>query len=176
MRAQAQKLEEIGGELEATPDSQVSLTDPDARSMATSGSGTGIVGYNVQTAVDTKHHLIVEQEVTNLGHDSTQLERMDRRTSEVLQGDSLTVLADSGYYSGEQILGCEQEGIATLVHKKLTSGSKAEGRFDKRDFVYDAERDEYCCPVGERAIWRFSTVEKGLTIHKYWTSACPSAR
>ena len=85
----------------------------------------------------------------------------------------MTVLADRGYFSGEQILGCEQAGIATLVPKPLTSGSKADGRFDKRDFVYDAERDEYRCPAGERAIWRFSTVEKGLTIHKYWTSACP---
>ena len=98
---------------------------------------------------------------------------MARRTRDVLQGDSLTVLADRGYFSGEQILGCEEAGIATLVPKPLTSGSKADGRFDKRDFVYNAERDEYRCPAGERAIWRFSTVEKGLTIHKYWTSACP---
>ncbi len=118
--------------------------------MATSGRGTGI-----------------------LGHDRTQLEPMARRTRDVLQGDSLTVLADRGYFSGEQILGCEQVGIATLVPKPLTSGSKADGRFDKRDFVYDAAHDEYRCPAGERAIWRFSSVEKGLTIHKYWPSACP---
>jgi len=173
VRAQAQKLAEIGNRLEAAPDRQVSLTDPDARSMATSGRGTGIVGYNVQTAVDTKHHLIVEHEVTNLGHDRTQLEPMARRTRDVLQGDSLTVLADRGYFSGEQILGCEQVGIATLVPKPLTSGSKADGRFDKRDFVYDAERDEYRCPAGERAIWRMTTVERGMTLHRYWSSACP---
>jgi transposase len=173
VRAQAQKLAEIGNRLEAAPDRQVSLTDPDARSMATSGRGTGIVGYNVQTAVDTKHHLIVEHEVTNLGHDRTQLEPMAKRTRDVLQGDSLTVLADRGYFSGEQILACEKDGITTLVPKPLTSGSKADGRFDKRDFVYDAERDEYRCPAGERAIWRFSTVERGLTIHKYWPSECP---
>jgi len=140
--------------------------------MATSGRGTGIVGYNVQTAVDSKHHLIVEHEVTNLGHDRSQLAPMARRTRDVLQGDSLTVLADRGYFSGEQILACEEAGIATLVPKPLTSGSKADGRFDKRDFVYDAERNEYRCPAGARAIWRFSTVEKGLTIHKYWSSAC----
>jgi transposase len=173
VRAQAQKLAEIGNRLQAAPDRQVSLTDPDARSMATSGRGTGIVGYNVQTAVDTKHHLIVEHEVTNLGHDRTQLEPMARRTRDVLQGDSLTVLADRGYFSGEQILGCEQVGIATLVPKPLTSGSKADGRFDKRDFVYDAERDEYRCPAGERAIWRMTTVERGMTLHRYWSSACP---
>jgi len=173
VRAQAQKLAEIGNRLQAAPDRQVSLTDPDARSMATSGRGTGIVGYNVQTAVDTKHHLIVEHEVTNLGHDRTQLEPMARRTRDVLQGDSLTVLADRGYFSGEQILGCEQVGIATLVPKPLTSGSKADGRFDKRDFVYDTERDEYRCPAGERAIWRMTTVERGMTLHRYWSSACP---
>jgi len=173
VRAQAQKLAEIGSRLEAAPDRQVSLTDPDARSMATSGRGTGIVGYNVQTAVDTKHHLIVEHEVTNLGHDRTQLEAMARRTRDVLQGDSLTVLADRGYFSGEQILACEQAGITALVPKPLTSGSKADGRFDKRDFVYEAERDEYRCPAGERAIWRMTAVERGMTLHRYWPSACP---
>jgi hypothetical protein len=173
VRAQAHKLAEIGSRLEAAPDCQVSLTDPDARSMATSGRGTGIVGYNVQTAVDTKHHLIVEHEVTNLGHDRTQLETMDTRTRDVLDGASLTVLADRGYFSSEQILACEQAGITALVPKPLTSGSRADGRFDKRDFVYDAEHDEYRCPAGERAVWRFSTVEHNLTIHKYWPSACP---
>ena len=142
--------------------------------MATSGRGTGIVGYNVQTAVDVQHHLIVEHEVTNLGHDRTQLEMMAKRTRETLEENTLTVLADRGYFSGEQILACEQAGITALVPKPLTSGSKADGRFDKRDFVYDAERDEYRCPAGERAVWRFSTVEKGLTIHKYWPSACPT--
>jgi transposase len=172
-RAQAQKLAEIGNRLEAAADRQVSLTDPDARSMATSGRGTGIVGYNVQTAVDTKHHLIVEHEVTNLGHDRTQLEPMARRTRDALDGTSLTVLADRGYFSSEQILACEQAGITALVPKPLTSGSRADGRFDKRDFVYNAERDEYRCPAGERAVWRFSTVEHNLTIHKYWSSACP---
>ena len=142
--------------------------------MATSGRGTGIVGYNVQTAVDVRHHLIIEHEVTNLGHDRTQLEGMAKRTRDTLEQTSLTVLADRGYFSGEQILACEQAGITALVPKPLTSGSKADGRFDKRDFIYDAKRDEYRCPAGERAVWRFSTVEKGLTIHKYWPSACPT--
>ena len=99
---------------------------------------------------------------------------MAKRTRDTLEQTSLTVLADRGYFSGEQILACEQAGITALVPKPLTSGSKADGRFDKRDFVYDAERDEYRCPAGERAVWRFSTVEKGLTIHKYWPSACPT--
>ena len=87
--------------------------------------------------------------------------------------EQLTVLADRGYFKGEEILECEQAGINALVPKPLTSNSKAEGRFDKRDFVYLPEQNEYRCPAGERAIWRFTTVEKGMTLHKYWPSACP---
>jgi len=71
------------------------------------------------------------------------------------------------------ILGSSQDGITTLVPKPLTSNSKADGRFDKRDFIYSARRDEYRCPAGERAIWRMTTVENGLTLHRYWSSACP---
>jgi len=174
VQEQARRLARIGQQLEAAPDAQVSLTDPDARSMATSGRGSGMVGYNVQVAVDTQHHLIVEHEVTNLGHDRTQLEPMARRSRELLGDGPLTVLADRGYFNSEQILACEDAGITALVPKPLTSNSRAEGRFDKRDFVYSAARDEYRCPAGERAIWRFSTEENGLTIHKYWSSACPS--
>jgi transposase len=173
VRAQARKLARIEEQLETAPDAQVSLTDPDARSMATSGRGTGMVGYNVQVAVDVNNHLIVEHEVTNLGHDRAQLEMMARRSRDALGGGALTVLADRGYYDGEQIRACEEAGIATLVPKPITSNSRAEGRFDKRDFIYDAKRDEYRCPAGERAIFRFNSIENGMTIRKYWSSACP---
>ena len=132
-----------------------------------------MVGYNVQTAVDTKHHLIVAHEVTNVGHDRTQLSAMAKQARDATGTDQLTVLADRGYFKGEEILECEQAGINALVPKPLTSNSKAEGRFDKRDFVYIPEQNEYRCPAGERAIWRFTTVEKGMTLHKYWPSACP---
>jgi hypothetical protein len=156
------------------PDQQVSLTDPDARSMATSGRGTGIVGYNVQTAVDTKHHLIVAHEVTNVGHDRTQLSAMAKQARSAMGNEELTVLADRGYFKGEEILDCEQAGITPLVPKPLTSNSKADGRFDKRDFVYIAEDDEYRCPAGQRLINRFTTVENGMTLHVYWSSECPA--
>jgi hypothetical protein len=152
---------------------QISLTDPDARSMNSAGKGTGTVGYNVQTAVDTKNHLIVAHEVTNVGHDRTHLTDMSKLAREALGTKTLTALADRGYYSGQEIRRCELAGMNPLVPKPLTSGGRADGRFDKRDFVYNAKRDEYRCPAGERAIWRFSTVEAGLTIHKYWSSACP---
>ena len=166
-------LDAIDEQLAASPDEQVSLTDPDARSMATSGRGTGIVGYNVQASVDAKNHLIVTHEVTNVGHDRTQLASMAEKTQEAIGSGTLTVLADRGYYKGPELLKCEDAGIETIVPKPLTSNSKADGRFDKRDFVYDPERNEYRCPAGERATWRFSTVEDGMTLHKYWSSACP---
>jgi hypothetical protein len=173
VKAQVGKLREIERQLMQTPDQQLSLTDPDARSMATSGRGTGIVGYNVQTAVDAKHHMIVAYEVTNVGHDRTQLTAMATAARDAIGHEKMTALADRGYFKGEEILRCEEAGISPLVPKPLTSGSKADGRFDKRDFVYDPEHDEYRCPAGERAIWRMTTVENGQTLHRYWPSACP---
>ena len=173
VKEQMGKLREIEVQLSRAPDQQVSLTDPDARSMATSGRGTGIVGYNVQAVVDTEHHMIVAHEVTNIGHDRTQLAAMAKMGQQAIGHELITVLADRGYFKSDEILQCAQTGITPLVPKPLTSNSKADGRFDKRDFVYIAERDEYRCPAGERAVWRMTTVEQGLTLHRYWPSACP---
>jgi hypothetical protein len=158
--------------VQAAPDQQVSLTDPDARSMATSGKGTGIVGYNVQAAVDAKHHLIVAHEVTNVGNDRAQLSKMAQQARDAGGYEALTVIADRGYFKGEEILACDQAGMTPLVPKPLTSGSKAEGRFGKQDFVYIPEDNEYRCPAGERLIWRFDNVERGLTLHTYWANTC----
>jgi transposase len=173
VKRQMRQLKQIGKQMSQAPDGQISLTDPDARSMATSGRGTGMVGYNVQTAVDAKHHMIVAHEVTNVGHDREQLSPMAHQTCDAIGEDDLTVLADRGYYKGEQILDCEQAGIKTLIPKPQTSGNKAAGMFDKADFRYIPAKDEYRCPAGQRAIWRFTTLEHGLTLHKYWSSACP---
>src|SRR5262249_44046658 len=139
---------------------------------ATSGRGTGIVGYNVQTAVDVKHHLIVAHEVTNVGHDRTQLATMGTQAKQVIGQASITALADRGYFRGEEIRQCEQTGINALVPKPLTSNNRAAGLFDKRDFVYIEADNAYRCPAGERAIYRFTRVEAGLTMHRYWSSAC----
>ena len=155
------------------PDQQISLTDPDARSMATSGRGTGMVGYNVQTAVDTTHHLMVAHEVTNVGHDRTQLSPMAKQVKETLGTDKLSVVADRGYFKGEEILACDKAGITTYLPKPQTSGSLSRGLFSKRDFIYIPEDDEYRCPADERLMNRCSTVEKGQTIHRYWSSVCP---
>jgi hypothetical protein len=149
------------------------MTDPDARSMATSGRGTGIVGYNVQTAVDAKHHLIVAHEVTNVGHDRDQLAGMAKLAKAATGQADLIALADRGYYEGYEILECERAGVAAVVPKPMTSNNLAEGLFDKRDFVYDAKTDQYRCPAGKIAIHRFTTEEAGKTLHKYWSSDCP---
>src|SRR5262249_45655732 len=98
---------------------------------------------------------------------------MGEKARQALGSAELTAVADRGYYKNEQILQCTNAGITALVPKALTSGSRAEGRFDKQDFIYLADSDEYRCPAGQRAIRRYTTVESGLTIHKYWSSACP---
>jgi len=150
LRRQMQSLKEMERQVEAAPDKQVSLTDPDARSMATSGKGTGIVGYNVQIAVDAEHHLIVAHEVTNIGTDRAQLAFMGRKALEAIKCEELTVLADRGYYSGEEVLACEGTGVSPRVPKTMTSGNDKLGLFTIRDFIYDPENDHYTCPAGER--------------------------
>lgn len=172
LKQQMRELKAMEERLRYAPDGQVSLTDPDARSMATSGRGTGIVGYNVQTAVDDKHHLIVAHEVTNVGHDRAALSTMAEQARSATGIEELSVVTDRGYFDGEQILACEQTGITVCMPKPLTSGSKAEGRFGKQDFIYLAETDEYRCPAGERLIKHFSNVEKGMLLHCYWCSVC----
>ncbi|TMH07693.1 MAG: IS1182 family transposase [Betaproteobacteria bacterium] len=173
MRDQMRRMQRIEQRLKGEPEGQLSLTDPDARSMATSGKGSGIVGYNVQVAVDAKHHLIVTHEVTNEGHDRAQLAPMTIAAREAMGKNKLQAVADRGYYSGPQIKACHDAGIAAILPKSMTSNAKAEGRFDKGDFIYIAKDDEYQCPAGRRAIYRFTREENGLQLRRYWSSACP---
>jgi transposase len=149
LRRQMQSLKEMEQKVQAAPDKQVSLTDPHARSMATSGKGTGIVGYNVQTAVDADHHLIVAHEVTNSGSDRAQLAPMGVKAQQATGCKEVTVLADRGYFSGDQVLACENTGVLPCVPKTLTSANTKRGRFTVQDFIYDAEKDHYTCPAGE---------------------------
>jgi hypothetical protein len=172
LKKEMARLKKLEARMLATPDQQVSLTDPDARSMATSGRGTGMVGYNVQTAVDAKHHLIVAHEVTNVGHDRGQLFNMARQAKEVLGTDELEAVADRGYFRGEEILACDEAGITTYLPKPQTSNNLAKGQFGKRDFIYKADEDEYECPAGERLVRHMTTHERGLTLHRYWTFKC----
>jgi transposase len=150
LRRQMQALKAMEAQVQAAPDKQVSLTDPDARSMATSGRGTGVVGYNVQTAVDAEHHLIVAHEVTNVGHDRTQLAPMGLKAKAATGCEQLTALADRGYFNGEQVLDCEGTGVLPCVPKTDTSSAAKRGFFTRQDFVYDARNDRYTCPAGQK--------------------------
>ncbi|MBT9508175.1 IS1182 family transposase [Rhodoferax sp.] len=172
MRSRLKELRLQEVQLPNEPDQQISMTDPDSRSMATTGKGTGVVGYNMQAAVDTKNHLIVAHEVTNIGSDRAQLANMALKARSCMGKEELTVIADRGYFKGEEIHKCHQVGIDVIVPKPNTSNAKAEGRFDKADFVYIAKDDEYRCPAGQRAIYRFTREESGLQIRRYWSSAC----
>ena len=173
LRQQMRELEQIRAQLKNQPDKQVSLTDPDSRSMTSDGRRTGTVGYNVQTVVDTKHHLIVEHEVTNVGNDHGQLSRMAIAAKDAMGRSKLKVVADRGYFSGPEIRACDLNDISAYVPKPLTSASRKKGLFTKADFVYVAKSDVYRCPAGERAIHRFTTVEHDMNLRVYWPSACP---
>jgi transposase len=166
------RLGAINAEMMKSKDQQISLTDPDARSMATSGKDTGIVGYNVQTAVDTKNHIIVAHEVTNIGTDRHQLLNMAEQARTEMGVETLDVVADRGYYEGEEIKACEEAGITVTLPRPQTSGAKAAGRFGKQDFVYVTAEDVYRCPAGELLTYRFTGEEHGKKLRRYWTNAC----
>lgn len=174
LRKLMRQMEDIGQQIEQSPHGQIALTDPDARCMNSQGRDTAIVGYNMQAVVDSKHHLIVAHEVNNIGSDRAQLASMSQQAQQALDSENLTVIADRGYYSGPEILKCEEQGVTPIVPRPLTSGNRAQGLFDKADFRFFPKENEFQCPAGQRAIWRFSTIERGQTIHKYWSSACPS--
>ena len=172
LREEIQRLNGLNTLMMQTEDKQISLTDPDARSMATSGRGSGMVGYNVQSAVDTKHHLIVTHEVTNVGSDRSQLSRMTEQARAAIGSEAIEAVADRGYYSGEEIVACEQAGITVYLPKPMTSGLLAKGRFGKQDFVYVAADDVYLCPAGEQLTYHYTNEEEGKTLRRYWTTAC----
>jgi len=170
LRKEVERLNNMTAQFDATQAKQISLTDPDARAMKARGYAT--IGYNVQTAVDVKHHIIVAHEVTNEGTDRAQLKNMSVQAKDAIGSKKLSVVADRGYYSGKEIKSCEDDGIQTYLPKSQTSGNQAHGLFGKRDFIYKPKQDEYLCPGNERAIYRFSREEKGKLIRRYWSSAC----
>jgi transposase len=148
LKEQMMALKAIDIEVQKASDAQISLTDPDARSMRHRGGG--IVGYNVQTAVDAEHHLIVAHEVTSSGSDRGQLVKMASKALLAVGSEEITIVADRGYYSGEQLLECANIGITTYVPKPLTSSRTKRGFFIKQDFIYDAKNDVYVCPAGQQ--------------------------
>ncbi len=174
LRRQMRELEAMEQAVMASPDRQISLTDPDARAMASAGKGTGLVGYNLQAAVDTGSHIVVAHEVINLGHDRSSLATMGQQAHEATGTNTLTVLADRGYFSGPEVLACQETGVTPICPKPLTSGAKADGRWGKQDFVYQPTSDTYRCPAGETMTRRFASLEHGMTLHGYATPACRS--
>ena len=172
LKAEMQRLEALETRMLVSPDQQISLTDVDSRSMATSGRGSGVVGYNVQVAVETEHHLIVTHEVTNVGSDRAQLSGIATAAKAALQVQKLEAVADRGYFNGEEILACDRAAITVTLPKPMTSGAKSEGRFGKQDFVYLPQEDVYRCPAGERLKYYYTNVENGLKLRRYWTTAC----
>lgn len=152
---------------------QVSLTDPDARSMVMHHHSTE-VGYNVQTVVDDQHHLIVEHEVTNDPTDHAHLAEMALRAKETLGVEQLEVVADMGYYDGAEVKQCAEAGITTYIPKPITSVNQKRGRFTKQDFVYDEAKDCYRCPQGAELTYRYESFELGRQIRYYATPKCLS--
>jgi len=169
LKEEMRRLHGLKARMLAAPDQQISLTDPDSRSMATSGRGSGVVGYNVQVAVDTEHHPIITHEVTNVGSDRAQLAHMAKETKATLEAESLDVVADRGYFSSEEILKCDKAGITVTLPKPMSSNAKC---FSKQDFRYVAEEDVYICPAGEKLAYSFTTQEHGLMLRRYLTNAC----
>lgn len=172
IRQEIDRLKAMGRALVDAPDGQISLTDPDARAMATSARHSGMVGYNVQTAVDTETHIIVAHGVINQGFDRDQLSPMATAAKEALGRADLHAIADKGYFSGTEILACHAADITTTVPRPATSGNAAKGMYVKADFLYDQERDIYTCPAGQELIYRYTREEGGLQVRRYWINQC----
>jgi hypothetical protein len=172
IRHEIQRLQDMDRALQDAPDGQISLTDPDARAMATSARGSGFVGYNAQAAVETETHLIVAHDVINVGHDREQLAPMATQAKSALGRDEMSAVADKGYFSGREILACHEEGITMTLPRPETSGNRVKGMYVKADFAYDAEADVYRCPSGETLTYRYTTEEDGLVVRRYWTNVC----
>jgi len=147
MREKIAELKDMKAQLIASPKKQISLTDPDSVAMATSKKA-GMVGYNVQTVVDTEHHLIVAHEVTNIVSDKVQLTKMTEQGQTAIGRADIKVFADRGYFSGAEIIATEKLDATPYVPKPYTSGSKAAGRFGKHDFLYQPADNSYQCPGG----------------------------
>ena len=170
LKKEMSRLKKVEARMHEAPGQQISLTDPDARSMKSRGAG--VVGYNVQTAVDTKHHLIVAHEVTNTGSDRRQLANMAKQAKAVLATESLAAVADRGYYRSEELRDCAEANIETYLPKPKTSPNRAKGQFDRDAFRYIAEDDEYECPAGQRLVYHTTIQEGGKSVSRYWTNKC----
>ncbi len=162
------ELKDLEAQVNSHPEKQISTIDPDSRLMKTRGM-TRMVCYNVQSAVDPKHHLIAAHKVTNK-QDRGQLCSMGKEAQVALGQEAITTIADKGYYGGQDIKDTQDAGMMPLVPKGDTSGSEKKGIFNRSQFKYDADRDVYICPANEVLPYRFTRLEKGLMLKRYWVS------
>jgi transposase len=172
LKERKKELQSLAQDLEKSGGRQVSLTDPDSRAMSMGRGST--IGYNVHAAVDAKHSLIVDTQVTNTTSDLGALGIMAIKTQEALEAKNLSVVADKGYYNGKEVLACDSIGVTAYVAKPLTSANTALGLYGKESFKYDARQNCYICPAGQKLTYRFATNEKGRAIYYYRASGCKS--
>ena len=160
IRARRTRCKDMLAQLDQTGEDQISLTDPDSRAMA---AHTHVaVGYNVQVAVDTKHKLIVEQQVTNRVVDMGMLRQTAEPAREVLGVETIEVVADKGYFKIEDIEACEKAGMVPYVPRPQRGPSVKAGLYRKDEFQYDADSDSYVCPAGQRLHPYSSSLLRGL--------------
>ena len=172
IRQEIERLMAMDAALVDAPDRRISVTDPDARAMATRAQHSGHVGYNVQSAVDAEMHLIVTHEETNQGHDRDQLTTMATQAKAVLQREIIHILADKGDFSALELLDCHRAGITAKVPRSDTSEARSKGHFVKADFAYDHDADVYRCLAGQALTYRTTSEQQGLQMRRYWTNAC----
>jgi transposase len=167
MKRRQAELREIEQQMKDSGQSQISLTDPDSRAMPVGGGEATLVAYNVQLSVDAKHKLIVDHEVTNDVTDLGLLSQMAKRAKEALGADEIDALADMGYYDGQEVKACLEEGITPYIPKANTSANRRRGLFTKQHFRYDPQEDCYWCPADQPLTFRFQTTEQGRQIRYY---------
>ncbi len=172
LKAEVKRLKALEPEVLSAPNKQISMTDPDSRSMRS--RGTGVVGYNVQTAVDSQHHLIVAHDVINQNNDRDCLTAMGTQARTEMGVEALSVVVDRGYYKSQEIKASEEAGLRVFIPKPRTSNNRARGLYDRSAFRYNPQEDVYRCPAGDTLIWRMTTQEKGQNLHRYWSSNCQS--
>jgi len=167
LKTRMTELRALKDKVESHPDKQISTTDPDSRLMK---SGMGVkVCYNLQSAVDCKYHLIVAHDVTNTT-DRNQLCRMGKQAQEAVGINEITVLADKGYFSSQDIMDAQDAGMTPLVSRFDTSGNDKKGFFNKSLFLYDEEKDLYLCPAEQELSPQGTVTDKGLLYRTYCCS------
>jgi transposase len=170
MRSRKKDFAELEERMDQSGERQVSLTDPDARSMVLGSNRGTEVAYNVQISVDAKHKLIVDHEVTNAGNDKNQLSSMAIRAKEALEAESIEVVADQGYYSAEEIKACIDEEVVPYMRKPKSSNNNRV--FAREQFRYDGENDCYWCPAGKALLFKYETTYRGQAVRLYIGEGC----